>query len=317
MSAEAAPESPQGPAQFDPQLLDLMTGAKGSAATIEAKCQTLMQALGPMLATAFEKATGVEIDARPGAIRQGRRRELLSELITDAVYCETTIAGWSKEIASLCGTKLIIGLVECLLGGNDPDQLDIVARPLSGIELDMSLVVFEQLNDSLRTLVSADPKAKASVARPQLDLREEIDDPFPNFHAAAMTLEIGFGAVVAPLILILPQALLLKAKITAPAQGKKASASALDWTERLSDRVSQSQISLQAAVALAPLPLGEISRLQAGDLIAFADTGDIAVTLSANGKPLYTCALGRAGTRYMVKVEGPAGPDENWKTDFA
>ena len=172
MSSEAAHHDPQAPATFDPQLLDLMTGAKGSAADIEAKCQALMQALGPMLATAFEKSTGVEIEARPGAIRQGRRRELLAELSKDAVYCETTIAGWSKEIASLCGTKLVIGLVECLLGGSDPDQLDIAARPLSGIELDMSLVVFEQLNDSLRTLVSTDPKAKASVARPQLELRE-------------------------------------------------------------------------------------------------------------------------------------------------
>ena len=50
--------------------------------------------------------------------------------------------------------------------------------------------------------------------------------------------------------------------------------------------------------------------------VAFAHNGDIEVTLSANGQPLYTCALGRAGTRYMVKVEGQAGPDENWKTDF-
>jgi flagellar motor switch protein FliM len=234
----------------------------------------------------------------------------------DTVYCEATIADWSNDICSLCGTKLIIGMVECLLGGSDPDQLDIAARPLSGIELDMSLVVFEQLNDSLRNLVAAKPDAKARARNPQPEHPEAEDDAIADFHAVALTLDIEFGAVAAPLTLILPQSVLLKTKVKSSKLNKKADGNKGEWAERLSDRVSKSQISLQAAVALEPLELGEISRLQPGDLIAFAHNGDIEVTLSANGQPLYTCALGRAGTRYMVKVEGQAGPDENWKTDF-
>lgn len=315
MNADAAPAIASR--RLDPDLLDRMTGVKGSVADMDARCQTLLLALAPIFTSAFEKATGIAIEARPGKVRQGRRRELLSELSSDTVYCEATIAGWSREIESLCGTKLIIGLVECLLGGSDPNRITVAARPLSGIELDMSLVVFEQLNDSLRGAVSADPKAKASVAKPQVELPDEADDPMPDFHAAAVTLDIGFGAISAPLTLIVPQAVLLKTRISVPALDKTANPKAGEWTERLSGRVSQSQISLQAAVTLAPLLLGEISRLQPGDLIAFTDNGDIEVTLSANGKPLYSCALGRAGTRYMVKVERPAGPDENWKTDFA
>ncbi|MCZ4290502.1 FliM/FliN family flagellar motor switch protein [Hoeflea alexandrii] len=301
---------------FDPDLLDRMIGVKGNTADIEARSQTLLNALCPMLATAFHSATGVVIDARPGEIHLGRRRELLSELSGDTVYCETTIANWSNEISSLCGTKLIIGMVECLLGGSDPDQLDIAARPLSGIELDMSLVVFEQLNDSLRGLVSAKPDARARAKNPQPEHPEEDDDAIPNFHAVALTLDIEFGSVAAPLTLILPQSVLLKTKTNTAKLDKKSDPNKDEWTERLSDRVSKSQISLQAAVALQPLALGEISRLQPGDLIAFAHNGDIEVTLSANERPLYTCALGRAGSRYMVKVEGQAGPDENWKTDF-
>ena len=317
MTAETETDRPDAELQFDADLLDRMIGAKGAAADIETKCHALMNALGPALSASFEKATGVEIDARPGAVRQGRRRELLAELSGDTVFCEATIAGWSKEIASLCGTKLVIGMVECLLGGSDPDQLDIAARPLSGIEMDMSLVVFEQLNDSLRGLVAAEPKTKTSVAKPQPSFPSEDDDPVPDFHAAALTLDIEFGAVAAPLTLILPQAVLLKTKIAASKPANKSGETAGDWAERLSDRVSRSEIALQAVVALEALPLGDISRLMPGDLLAFAQKGDIEVILNANGKPLYTCALGRAGARYMVKVEGSAGPDENWKTDFA
>jgi len=316
MTGSTATQQSAGRQRLDPNLLDRMIGAKGNGADIETISQNLLNALGPVLSSAFVSATGVTIDARPGEIQLGRRRELLSELSGDTVYCETTIANWSSEISSLCGTKLIIGMVECLLGGSDPDQLDIAARPLSGIELDMSLVVFEQLNDSLRNLVSAKPEAKARAKNPQPEHPEEEDDPIPNFHAVALTLDIEFGSVAAPLTLILPQSILLKTKVNPAKLDKKSDPNKGEWTERLSDRVSKSQVSLQAAVALQPLALGEISRLQPGDLIAFAHNGDIEVTLSANGRPLYTCALGRAGTRYMVKVEGQAGPDENWKTDF-
>ena len=316
MSAEPQKEQSAEHLAFDADLLDRMIGVKGNGADIESRSHTLLNALGPVLSSAFLTATGVTIDARPGDIHLGRRRELLSQLSGDTVYCEATIADWSNDICSLCGTKLIIGMVECLLGGSDPDQLDIAARPLSGIELDMSLVVFEQLNDSLRNLVAAKPDAKARARNPQPEHPEAEDDAIADFHAVALTLDIEFGAVAAPLTLILPQSVLLKTKVKSSKLNKKADGNKGEWTERLSDRVSKSQISLQAAVALEPLELGEISRLQPGDLIAFAHNGDIEVTLSANGQPLYTCALGRAGTRYMVKVEGQAGPDENWKTDF-
>ncbi|WP_412051129.1 FliM/FliN family flagellar motor switch protein [Hoeflea sp. Naph1] len=316
MNASATNSSP-GRQNFDPDLLDRMIGAKGDGENIEQKSQALLALLCPVLAESLNKAIGIAVDVRPGDINLGRRRELLAQLSRDTAYCEANISDWSPDIRLLCGTKLVIGLVECLLGGSDPDQLDIVARPLSGIELDMSLVVFEQLNDALRGVVCPNPESKASAGKPSADIPDEEDDPTPDFHAAALTLNIEFGAISAPLTLILPQALLLKSKLTAVKSNSKPGAEPGNWAERLGERVSRSQISLQAAVALAPLPLGDISRLQPGDLIGFADNGDISVTLSANGKPLYTCALGRSGSRYMVKVEGPAGPDENWKSDFS
>ncbi|WP_420410612.1 FliM/FliN family flagellar motor switch protein [Hoeflea sp.] len=316
-----------GPQGFDSDLLDRMIGAMGDAQVIETKCQALIHALCAPLEEAFQAAANIEITARPGDIHQGRRRELLKALGHDAVYCESEIPGWSQEIASLCGTKLIIALVECLLGGSDPEDLDIVARPLSAIELDMSFLVFEQLAETLQSIVAKSAASKdtggkgignkAEVSKPLLEIPEEEDDVLADFHAAAMTVNLEFGNSSTPLTLIVPQSVLLKTKRFAGTTAKKPGDKSDDWAERLSERVSRSQINLQAAVALAPLPLGDISRLQPGDLIGFADDGDIEVTLSANGKALYTCALGKSGSQYMVKVEGPAGPDENWRSDFS
>lgn len=302
---------------FDPALLDRMIGAKGDPDVIESKCHSLINTLCGPLEQAFEMATNVKLTARLGQIQQGQRRQLLAVFGKDSVYCEGWIEGWSQDISALCGSQLVIAMVECLLGGSDPDELDVAARPLSGIELDMSLVVFEQLNDALREVVSKQGSAKAGVSKPMSDIPEAEDDPRPDFHAAAITLDLQFGSVVAPLTLILPQSLLLKTKLISGKNAKKAGAGNDDWAERLNARVSRSEINLQAAVALAPLQLDEVSRLQVGDLIGFADTGEIQVTLSANGKALYTCALGKSGARYMVKVEGDAGPDENWRSDFS
>ncbi|MEQ8481910.1 MAG: FliM/FliN family flagellar motor switch protein [Hoeflea sp.] len=336
MSSETTPPN-TGRQAFNSDLLDRMIGAMGDAQVIDTRCQALMQALCAPLEEAFQEAANIEIIARPGDIHQGRRRNLLQALGQDTVYCESEIPGWSQEIASLCGTKLIIALVECLLGGSDPEDLDIVARPLSAIELDMSLLVFEQLNEALQAIVakSAPSQAMAGkgsggkgianrsagdrpvVNKPLLDVPEEESDTIPDFHAAALTINLEFGNSSTPLTLIVPQSILLKTKRIVGASVRKAGDASDDWTERLSERVSRSQINLQAAVALAPLPLGDISRLQPGDLIGFADNGDIQVTLSANGKALYSCALGKSGSQYMVKVEGPVGPDENWRSDFS
>lgn len=336
MSSELT-SSNSAPQAFDSDLLDRMIGAMGDAQVIKTRCQALIQALCVPLEEAFQEAANIEITARPGDIHQGRRRDLLKALGQDAVYCESEIPGWSQEIASLCGTKLIIALVECLLGGSDPEDLDIVARPLSAIEIDMSLLVFEQLNEALQTIVAKSVPSQAIagkatggkaiadrnlgdkpvVNKPLLDVPEEEDDTIPDFHAAALTVNLEFGNSSTPLTLIVPQSVLLKTKRIVGTSVKKPGDASDDWTERLSERVSRSQINLQAAVALAPLPLGDISRLQPGDLIGFADNGDIEVTLSANGKALYTCALGKSGAQYMVKVEGPVGPDENWRSDFS
>lgn len=315
--SESAAEPTSEPDDFDPELLDLMIGAKGDAEIIDLRCQSLMGALCPALEAAFDTGAGVRLVTRPGSTHQGRRRHILGESGQDAVYCEAEIAGWSQEIAALCDTKLIIALVECLLGGSDPDELDVVTRPLSGIELDMSMVVFEQLIASVRGLVFQGGNSKFKLSKPQSTVPAEEDDPTPDFHAAAITIDLEFGALTAPLTLLLPQSLLLKTKFLTANGAARPNGKKGEWAERLSEQVSRSQIELQAAVAMQPLQLSEISRLQPGDLIGFADSNNIEVTLSANGKQLYTCALGKSGSLYMVKIEKPVGPDEDWRSDFS
>ena len=65
----------------------------------------------------------------------------------------------------------------------------------------------------------------------------------------------------------------------------------------------RSQITLQARIRLQSLTLKTISKLMAGDVIAFEDKGDVRVDVRANGKDLYACEFGRSGDRYTVRIK--------------
>ncbi|PWV99820.1 flagellar motor switch protein FliM [Hoeflea marina] len=318
MGTLADTASPAGLSAFDPDLLSRMTGELGDRIAIESRGLQLQSVIAQQFQAGFLKSTGLVIDVRPGDILRGRRRALIEDLNHDIACCDATIRGWSTEVSHFCGTKLVIALVECLLGGSDPDDLDVTARPLSNIELDMSMVVFEQLNDSLKAAVSSDSSIRASIARPGSSIIDADDDPVPDFHAVALCLNVEFGSVTTALTIVVSQAVLLKTKVIAAPKAAKGDKDAKsDWASRLSKNVIRSQVDLEARINLEPMRIGDISRLQPGDLLAFADTGDIDVTLGANGKDLFSCAMGRSGQRYMLRVQKPAGPDEDWKNDFA
>jgi|GEM_PF-208465 Flagellar motor switch protein len=299
-------------------LVDRMTGKLGTAAEVEAAGRRFQAAIGPAFEAALEKVTGLEIAVRPGEIRGGRRRELLAEMSAGSAYCTGTIRDWSLDISYLCDASVVIALVECLLGNADTESMSIMRRPLSDIELDMSLVIFEQFNDALKGAVTSDPKVRAGVSKPESVVPEAQDDPIGDFHAAAIGFDLEFGPLSAPLYLFLDQATLLRTKSLNQAEVKRgASAETSEWSERLSQRVVRSEVQLEARIALEPLKFDEISRLQPGDVLAFADVGETRVTLGAAGRDLYTCALGRSGQRYMVRIEAPVVVDDTWRNDLA
>lgn len=298
--------------RFDPMLLDRMTGRLGDRATIETRGRQLQVSAAALFETAFHRATGLDVAARLGTIETGRRRALTERFLGEATLCTVGVKGLSDTLTVICGTSIVIALVECLLGGADADDLEIVARPLSKIELDMSLLVFEQFSDALRICCSSDTKVKAVTGQPMASMPAEEDDPVPDDHSAAIRFDVELGPLSSPLTMIIPQAALLKARIKPPVRKETASTKG-PWAEKLSERVQKSEVGLQASIQLEPLRLSEISRLVPGDVLPFLDTGDAGVMLSANGKLLYRCALGRNGQKYMVRVEGPAGAEEDWR----
>lgn len=300
-------------------LIDRMTGKLGTPGQIQERGLLFQAALGPALEEKLQLMTGLEIDVRPGKIMTGRRRELWNELIADSIFCTGGVRGWSDTLSYFCGAPLVIGLVECLLGGADPETIEPVDRPLSSIELDMSLVILENFSEVVAASVSKDDKPKrASVENPQSSVPDPEDDPAPDFHAAAVGFEFEFGGSSTFAYFVAPHEKLLDTKpakrATLKAEEEQAQS---DWRERLSKRVVGSDVRLEARIPLDQMKLSDISRLQPGDVLAFPEGGSASVILGGNGKDIYRCALGRTGQRYMVRIESPTGIEENWRNAFS
>lgn len=301
--------------EFDPKLLSLMTGELGSPPIIEEKCHQIALSLAQVFMVLFKDKNSLPIEASAGDITQGTRSEILKNIEGDFCYSEAKIETWSDEIAIYCNNDLIISIVECMLGGDDPDNIEPVSRALSMLELDLSAVFFETLNEALKATITRNPTLEQSVEKPTLTLPDIEGETYKEYHAASFSLELKFGQLETKATVIVPQSKIIKTDIEAVANRRRKAEKKTDWAEKLSKQVYNSDIMLQANIGLERLKLDEISRLQVGDVLRFGEEGDPTVVLQANGRELFNCALGKSGNKYMVRVESPFG-DEDWKDGF-
>ena len=301
--------------EFDPKLLSLMIGELGSPPIIEEKCHQIALSLAQVFMVLFKDKNSLPIEASAGDITQGTRSEILKNIEGDFCYSEAKIETWSDEIALYCNNDLIISIVECMLGGDDPDNIEPASRALSMLELDLSAVFFETLNEALKATITRNPTLEQSVEKPTQTLPDPEGETYKEYHAASFSLDLKFGQLETSTTVIVPQSKIIKTDIEAVANRRRKAEKKTEWAEKLSKKVYSSDIMLQANIGLERLKLDEISRLQVGDVLRFGEEGEPTVVLQANGRELYNCALGKSGNKYMVRVECPFG-DEDWKDDI-
>ncbi|MEP3198345.1 MAG: FliM/FliN family flagellar motor switch protein [Lentilitoribacter sp.] len=297
---------------FDPNLLSLMVGDLGSPALIEEKCHQVALSLAQVFMVLFKDKNSLPIEATAGNVSQGTRSELLKAIEGDFCYSESKIETWSDDIALYCNNNLIIAIVECMLGGDDPDNIEPMSRTLSTLEIELSAVFFETLNEALKATITRNPTLEQSVDKPTQNLPDTQGETYQEYHAASFSLDLKFGQLETSATVIVPQSKIIKTDIEAVANRRRKAEKKTEWAEKLSKQVYNSDIMLQANIGLERLKLDEVSRLQVGDVLRFGEEGEPTVVLQANGRELYNCALGKSGNKYMIRVESPFG-DEDWK----
>jgi len=295
---------------MDPVLLAKLTGRLGDAATVEKLCASLSEVYSEFLPDIFKSETGLDITVAYLGCRSGYKNDLIADLDTNVTLVDATLRNWSQNITFACDNSFVIALMENLLGAA-PDTIEQPAeRLLSVIELDLAVMVFEKIANVFRSAVNAPGGFEPSIEPPHaLESRAKPSEDSPDEFAAAITMSIALSGVTSEFSVIVPQAPLLKTQISAP-KAKSQSAKSTEWTEQLTEQVHRSHVTLDAKIRLQDLTLRTISKLAAGDVIPFHDTGDVRVEVSANNKELYVCEFGRSGDNYTVRVKDTISSDD-------
>lgn len=293
---------------FDDRLLARMTGQLADDRLITTICAELAASLLAAFQKSFQAASGVAIKVVHAGTETAPYDQLISGCRPDTVFCTTSIDNWCDGVMLACEPDLVINLVERLLGGSGSQA--VMARRLSGIELDISRVMFEQLAAALNAAVAANQTRKATIAAPFCEWLPDDIAALSKAHAAVIRITADFEGREMELRLIVPQSVLIKTKVhvATPANARSARP---EWAEQLGQKVSTSQVMLKADVKLKPMTLSELARLTPGDVLPFDDEGEVRVLLSGNGKALHWCEFGKSGGRYMLRLQEPHGSERD------
>lgn len=297
---------------FDKRLLARMIGALGDDKAIGRIGLELGQVLSEFLPDVLQSETGSDITIAYAGFRTGLRNALIADLGDAAVVADVSLHNWCPEFQIGCDSPVLVTLVEILLGAEPTTIDEPQPRSLSKIEIDMALPVFHGIAEVVCSAVHAGAGAEPVVARPVNGAERAGPDPaIEDVHAAAIDMTIGLGPVLSTFSVIVPQSVLLKTRIVSPDGAGGNQKMKPEWTEHLEEQVRRSAVTLEARIRLESLTLNTISRLQPGDVIPFRDGQDVRVEVNANGRDLYVCEFGRAGSKYTVRIKDTHGSEQD------
>lgn len=289
---------------MDKALLARLTGGLGDRKTVEKLCSDFGHLFIEFLPDVFQSETGLQVEVHYNGHEAGLMSELIAELGDNVALADGSLRNWSPNFVIGCDNAFIITLMENLLGALPETIEEPIRRPLSRIELDLSVMVTGKIASVLRSGIDVPGSFEPQLGRPHnAEDRPKLEEDHVDEYGAVVKMGVELGPVASEFYVVIPQKALLKTVVTVPKSRNQAGQSRKEWAEQMAEQVRRSQVKLQARILLQPLSLDTISRLAVGDVIAFHDRGDVMVDVSANGKNLYRCEFGRAGEHYTVRVK--------------
>lgn len=294
----------------DPIVLARLTGQLGDRETISKRCAALGEVFSEFLPDVFESELGFDVAVTYAGYEVGRFGQLITGLGGAMALSDCSLRNWSDQYAVICDSPFIITLIENMLGAARESIEEPEPRALSPIELDIAAMVFDRISGVLKTAVSGHNGYEPIIGPAyNVEGRKAPADGSEDSFAATVKMSVGIGPVLSSFFVVIPQRALLKSQI-APPRPANSARTRKEWSEQLSEQVRRSKVTLQARIKLESQTLETISRLQAGDIIPFHDSGDVRVDVSANGNKLYVCEFGRSGARYTVRVKDTYGSED-------
>ncbi|MDX3926392.1 MAG: FliM/FliN family flagellar motor switch protein [Shinella sp.] len=296
---------------IDPIVLARLTGKLGDGATVSKLCGSLGEIFSEFLPDMLESELGFEVAVSYAGCESGRYGDLVKGLGSAFSYSDCSLRNWCDRFTVICDSPLVITLIENMLGAVGNSTEEPSPRPLSKIELDVASMMVERISSVLKTAVAGSDGFEPFIGTARnVEDRKAPDDGSDSTFAALINMAVGIGPVLSTFSVIIPQAVLLKSNITPPKPANTPKTRE-EWREQLGEQVRRAKVTLEARIRLESQTLETISRLQAGDIIPFQESGEVRVEVNANGRDLYVCEFGRSGARYTVRVKDTYGSEDD------
>lgn len=294
--------SPASPADTSAFIIERLVGDRGEAGhVIEAGRAMGARAL-PLLSDGLNAslASPVAIDLK--SVEVARLSDVKPEDTSRYAMAIGAAPLSSDALVMLIDSDAIAVVVSALFGG-DPDlPVTPIARELSPTELEVAGMVFHEVATSVNGwgARALDIKFPLPPAITGTDLKRKILRDGP---AVRLVFSFSIGATVGSLYLHMPQRVLMHR--TGTNAQETGSAVASDWRQRFNDEVMRSKVVIEATMPLQRMTLGDLTNLEAGQIIELEPNAQSEARLSARDKTLFVCEFGKLGQHYTVRVKDP------------
>jgi flagellar motor switch protein FliM len=201
--------------------------------------------------------------------------------------------GWDAPVIVGFDRDFVFSAVEMLLGGDGSEPPVEDERNLSGVEVQISQFVFEEVGSALQA-------AFAGLSNPRFRL--ERTETRMDFAGAGRR---NHQAIVAKFILqainrggemfvIIPQSALLPMR-QALSRAAPADLAPTDsvWTRQMGEEIGRASVTIRAVAETRALTLGDVADLQVGQILKLQATATSRIKVESAEQPLFWAYLGQ------------------------
>ncbi|MEG8098961.1 flagellar C-ring protein [Candidatus Liberibacter brunswickensis] len=293
-----------------PILLARLTGKLGDKKTIEKISSNLGQTYTKLLPKIFKEKMDINIDVSYVNCNSGKFSQIINSFKENFIFYIASLRGWSSNFFIGCSNNLIITLLEYLLEA-PLEKTHSHNRPLSAVEKKLAKRIIIQISNVLSQCISTSQNNFTNIYEfYDIDFLKRNTNKLSTEFITAINMNMNISNIASSFALIVPQATLLKTILIPLSSQGKSENKLEDLNDSIISKTYPLKLNIDTRINLKKNTLRDVFELKVGQIIPFLNRDKTCAILSANGKGIYSCELGRIGQNYTIRIKNRISFDQ-------
>nr|MBA2917407.1 flagellar C-ring protein [Candidatus Liberibacter asiaticus] len=216
-----------------------------------------------------------------------------------------------------CSNNLVITLLENLLGASHETIPQLYNRSLSTVEKKLAKRTIAQISAVLNQCISTTQESSPNLEDfYDIDYLKKNTNRLSNEFVTTINMNMTIENVASSFVLIIPQETLLKTTLISLSSQNKSENQSEDLIDPFARKTYQLNVNIDTRINLKKTTLKDVVTLKIGQVIPFLHREKTCAILSANGKEIYSCELGRVGKNYTIRITDRINFDQKSLKNF-